>query len=179
MPNVTLPALCLLLLESASPCPPAARRLLQITFQPYACKMLDTLQRASFHVLQITLFLLMVSALAGAGGIMDLAYDSSQSFTLNILPVIGVINGMLLVLFVYCFYLECKRFALHVLGRSRDEQLTWGDLRRLPKSILAPKKGSEEGRGMKQQHQRQQRQVVGGADDPLSHAGELRGPSKV
>jgi hypothetical protein len=140
--------------------------------------MLDTLQRASFHVLQITLFLLMVSALAGAGGIMDLSQANSESFTDALLPVIAVINFLLLLLFMYCFYLECKRFALHVLGRGRDEDLTWGDLKRLPKSFLASAKSNAEaaaaGRAAKQQQQ-----MGGGVQDPHAQPDGVRGPSKV
>jgi hypothetical protein len=107
--------------------------------------MLDTLQRASFHVLQITLFLLMISALAGAGGIMNLSADTSERFTLNILPVIGAINGMMLVLFVLCVYLECRRFALHVLGRGKDDPLSWGDVWHLIKTSLFSWRRTEEG----------------------------------
>jgi hypothetical protein len=118
----------------------------QITFQPYACKMLDTLQRASFHVLQITLFLLMISALAGAGGIMNLSYGNTETFTLNILWVVGGINAMLLLLFLLCLYLECKRFALHILGRGKDDPLSFGDVWQLIKTSLFSWRKTEEGK---------------------------------
>jgi hypothetical protein len=64
----------------------------QVTFQPFACKLLDTLQRISFYTLQITLFLLMIAS-----------FDeiSSDGARLALLVVVAVLNAAVLALFLF------------------------------------------------------------------------------
>ena len=66
-------------------------RLLQVTFKPFACKLLDTLQRISFYSLQITLFLLMVASFD------EIANEATR---MVLLAMVAVVNAAVLVLFV-------------------------------------------------------------------------------
>lgn len=69
---------------------------MQVTFQPFACKLLDTLQRLSFYVLEITLFLLMVASFD------DIADDRVRFVCL---AVVGALNGFVLLVFA-CFIIR-------------------------------------------------------------------------
>lgn len=64
----------------------------QVTFQPFACKLLDTLQRISFYTLQITLFLLMVASFD------EIADDGAR---VALLTVVAILNAAVLVAFVF------------------------------------------------------------------------------
>jgi hypothetical protein len=64
----------------------------QVTFQPFACKLLDTLQRISFYTLQITLFLLMIASF-------DEITDEGARMAL--FTVVAVLNAAVLLVFVF------------------------------------------------------------------------------
>jgi hypothetical protein len=64
----------------------------QVTFQPFACKLLDTLQRISFYTLQITLFLLMIASFD------EISNDDAR---LALLAVGAFLNAAVLALFVF------------------------------------------------------------------------------
>jgi len=102
---------------------------LQITFQPFCCKMLDTLQRASFHTLQITLFLLMIASLSELNGVLEnnLSATDAKSIKVAVMVLIGLFNVLLVVLFMVCFYQEGKRLLLRTL-KKQDDKVTCGDI---------------------------------------------------
>lgn len=87
---------------------------LQITFRPSRCMMLHTLQRASFYVLQLTLFLLMLSSLE------DMA--RTRGVVLATLAIAAGFNAALVALFLYAFIMEARRL---LLGMNFDAKNWW------------------------------------------------------
>jgi hypothetical protein len=122
-----------------TPLPPAAiftndaapaASFLQITFQPFCCKMLDTVQRASFHTLQITLFLLMLASLSGLSGFLDedIAKVEANDLKLAVMIIIVVVNVLLVLLFLYCLWREGLRLLKHTIAKDKDGPLTAKDV---------------------------------------------------
>ena len=104
--------------------------LLQITFQPFCCKMLDTLQRASFHTLQITLFLLMLASLSGVTGFLDDDVSESNDLKLAVMVIIVIVNVLLVLLFLFCLWREGLRLLKHTIGKDKNGPLDAQDVYR-------------------------------------------------
>lgn len=62
-----------------------------MTFQPFACKLLDTLQRTSFYTLEISLFLLMVASFE------DVTNDAGLT---ALVIVVAALNLVVLILYI-------------------------------------------------------------------------------
>jgi hypothetical protein len=75
-----------------------------VTFQPFACKLLDTLQRISFYTLQVTLFLLMVASFDEIG---------DEGTRTGLLVVATLLNAGVLVLFTVFIVRGVKSMLLH------------------------------------------------------------------
>ena len=101
---------------------------LQWLFCPYACRMLDTMQRRSLFALIVTCFTLMAPALDGLmqpslGGL-------PRTWVLySALAVAGVVNLVVVALFLYAMALEGRRMALAVLDKDGKGHVTWGDVK--------------------------------------------------
>jgi hypothetical protein len=91
--------------------------------------MLDTLQRASFHTLQITLFLLMIASLSEVSGVLETNVSAKDAYSIKVavMVLVGVFNVLLVVLFLVCFYQEGKRLLLRTL-KKQDDKVTCGDI---------------------------------------------------
>ena len=88
---------------------------LQMTFRPSGCNLLHTLQRSSLFVLQVTLFLLMLSSLSEV---------SSRAVILVALCVAAVLNLGLVAMFLYAFGLEVRRLVMVTAGKDPSERMS-------------------------------------------------------
>ena len=100
--------------------------LLQWHFCPYACLMLDTLQRVSLYALLATCYVLTVPAL---DSILQRGALPHPSLLYSALAVAGLINISLVALFVYAMVIEGRRTALTVLDKDGKGHVTWCDVK--------------------------------------------------
>lgn len=99
------------------PCCPA----LQITFQPYACRMLDTLRRLAVYGLMSTLFLLMLVTLSQS--------QDHERLVLACMIIVAFINIGVISVHLWATGREVKRWLLWMAGKGPDEKLTLRDLK--------------------------------------------------
>jgi hypothetical protein len=94
--------------------------MLQITFQPYACRMLDTLRRLAVYGLMSTLFLLMLVTLA--------EQDSHDQLLTACMIIVAFINLGVIGVHIWACGSEVRRWVLWTVGKGPGDTLTWGDI---------------------------------------------------
>jgi hypothetical protein len=99
--------------------------LLQITCQPYGCRMLDTLQRGSLYVLNGTCLGLLLAALAKD---VVASPDQADAVVQGALATTGVLNAGLVACFAYAMALEGRRMALATLDTDGKGRVTRRDV---------------------------------------------------
>ncbi len=100
----------------------------QITFRPSGCNMLHTLTRASLYVLQCTLFLLMVS---------NLEEIATSDVVVAALVLAAVLNGALVLMFLYAFFVELRRMLLASVGKGEEDKVSREDVVKSLKSLAS------------------------------------------
>lgn len=94
--------------------------MLQITFQPYACRLLDTLRRLAVYGLMSTLFLLMLVTLA--------EQDSHDQLLTACMIIVAFINIGVIGVHIWACGSEVRRWLLWTVGKGPGDTLTWGDI---------------------------------------------------
>lgn len=92
----------------------------QITFQPYACRLLDTLRRLAVYGLMSTLFLLMLVSLSEV--------QDHERLVLACMIIVALLNAGVIAVHLWACAREIKRWLLWTAGKDAGSKLTWADI---------------------------------------------------
>lgn len=98
----------------------------QITFQPYACRMLDTLRRLAVYGLMSTLFMLMLVTLSER--------ESHDQLLAACMVIVAFINVGVIGVHLWACASEVRRWLLWSAGKGPGDTLTWADV----KAVVLP-----------------------------------------
>lgn len=93
---------------------------MQITFQPYACRLLDTLRRLAMYSLMSTLFMLMLVIVSQG--------NNHDRLALACMIILAVINVAVVIVHLWACGREVRRWLVWTAGKAPDGKLSWKDV---------------------------------------------------
>jgi hypothetical protein len=93
---------------------------LQMTFQPYACRMLDTLRRVSVFGLMLTLFLIMLVSLS--------QFQQQERVNIAAMGAIVAVNCCVLCLYLWAAFSELVRWVRSLLDKDNKGYVSKQDV---------------------------------------------------
>jgi hypothetical protein len=95
----------------------------QITFQPYACRLLDTLRRLAVYALMLTLFMMMLITVSES--------EDRGRLALACMIIVAVVNAAVVGVHLWMCVKEVRRWLAWKAGKVAGDKLTWRDIKQL------------------------------------------------